>query len=238
MSPQKLDDYTQYYKACIEEYVHFRDSLRVDRVFFKNGRETNEAWSEVFENETDEMVKEAPVIIAGSEKRRGAQLHKLETLKRLINAVENIQYQKDVHKVVEPMETEEPVQGEECTMNPAVTEGMYNLRLLDEEKFESQMKHLCPFNEGAAGEVFGNNVFLASHKPIDATYAKIDNLVNYSFGIDSSEIPSGEGVYFDNTADKAKYFNNIVPDLEFEDLMQRETTVAVSYTHLTLPTKA
>ena len=225
MSPNELNDYTQYHRACVEEYHHFRDSLRVDRVFFKNGRETNEAWSEVIERETDAMVEEAPVIIAGSEEKRGVQLHKLQVLKQLINAGVDIQRQTEVHKVVEPVVTEESVHSEECIMNPAVSGGMYNLRLADERKFEFQMKNLCPFNEGAVGEVYGNNILLESSQPVNATYAKIDDLVNYSFGIDKSDTTSREGVYFDNVADKVKYLNNIMPDFELEELMKRESSV-------------
>ena len=225
MAPETLLNYTQYHKACFEEYLNFRDSLRVDKVYFKNGREMNEAWSEVIEKETDEMMEEAPLIIAGSEEKRGVQLHRMQVLKQLINAGEEIIYQKDVHKNIEPMGEEMPVKSEDCIMNPTIDGGMYKLKMANKNKFKRQMKHLCPFNEGAVGEVYGNNIMLANEEKIDATKAKIDELVNDAFGIETKEIPSREGVYFENVSDKAAYYNSLAPDLELEELMKRESSV-------------
>ena len=150
-------------------------------IYFKNGRETNKAWGEVIEEETDEMAEESPVIIAGSEQKRGHQLHRMEVLKRLINAGERIVFQKDVHKIIEPIDDKKPVKPEDCVMNPTISGGMYNLKVADEKKFtSSQMKNMCPFKKDAVGRVSENDILIANNEEINATIAKIDELMNDS----------------------------------------------------------
>ena len=96
----------------------------------------------------------------------------MEVLKRLINAGEHIVYQKDVHKNIEPVDEKVPVKVEDCTMNPTLTGGMYSLRTANKSKFKRQRKHLCPFNKGAIGEVYGNDIMLANCEEIDKIWQR------------------------------------------------------------------
>ena len=103
MTNDQVDEYTMRHQICWEEYCNFRDSIRGDKVYFSQGIEHNEKWKEAVDKETDAMAEDALVVIAGSEDKRGEQLHRREVTRRLINSG-GIEFQKKVHEEVEPIE--------------------------------------------------------------------------------------------------------------------------------------
>ena len=50
------------------------------------------------------MTEDAPIIIAGSEEKRGDQLRRQQAVKRLINSGKKIEYQKPIHMEEESIE--------------------------------------------------------------------------------------------------------------------------------------
>merc|ERR1712015_65858 len=91
MPSSQVDEYTARHQACLTDYINFRDSLRMDPIYFREGRECVPKWKEIIEEENDAMAEDSPIIIAGSEEKRGIQLQKNESTKLLVNAGKRIE---------------------------------------------------------------------------------------------------------------------------------------------------
>ena len=62
----------------------------------KKNQGNNEEWNDIIEKETDEMVEDSPIIIAGSEEKRSVQLHRQKIIRDLVLAGEKFVFKKNV----------------------------------------------------------------------------------------------------------------------------------------------
>ena len=216
MTSDQVDEYTLRHQFCWEEYCNFRDSIRVDKVHFSQGREHNEKWKETVDKETDAMAEESPVVIAGSEDKRGEQLHRRELTRRLINSG-GIVFQKKIHEEIEPIEEYQTYPVREGLM-----EEEKKARTLEKTMFHSKRRNLK--------ENLENNILMSSVGKVDAYKVKVEELVNEEFNIEAEPIPVQEGVYFQAKVDKINYYKDIEEDPELEELLQRNTSVQYTAT--------
>ena len=212
MRTGNADDFETFHNACIEEYFNFRDSLRVDMVHLNQGVEYNPKWQEIIENETDAMTEDAPIIIAGSEEKRGDQLRRQQAVKRLINSGKKIEYQKPIHMEEESIEQFQT----------------YPAREFQNEKEPKTHKKEPQANKRKTRQKLGNNILMGNLEEVDAYYAKVDELVNERFSLKAQEYPVQEGVYFDSEAEKISFYEEIQDDPELDELLSRNTSVQVS----------
>ena len=212
MTHTQVDEYTARHLTCWEEYCNFRDSLRVDMVYFSQGREHNQKWKDLSDKETNAMAEESPIIIAGSEEKRGEQLYRKEATKRLINSGKEIVFQTKAHEEVEPIEQFQVYPKREVLVKEEI-----RARTLEQTMHKSKRK---PVNRRLE-----NNILLNNLEKVDARRAKIDELVNERFNIETEPIPIQEGVYFQAKVDKINYYENIKEDPELEELLSRNTSV-------------
>ena len=211
MTSDQVDEYTLRHQFCWEEYCNFRDSLRVDRVYFSQGKEHNEKWKEAVEKETDAMTEESPIVIAGSEDKRGEQLYRKELTKRLINSG-GIVFQTKIHEEVEPIE-----EYQTYPVRQGLEEEEKKARMLEKAMFHSKHRK---FNKNPK-----NNILMRNVGEVDAYSVKIDELVNEAFNIETEPVPVQEGVYFQARVDKINYYKDIGDDPELEELLSRNTSV-------------
>ena len=108
------------------------------------------------------MAEDSPIIIAGSEEKRGIQLQKIESTKLLVNAGKRIEFQENVHKEAETLrqfqvypERTEPVEtGIQNVNRPGVS--------------------MCPFNQEITKKVKENDILMESLEIHDPHSLKIE----------------------------------------------------------------
>ena len=170
-------------------------------VHFSQGKEHNQKWKSVIDTENDAMTEEAPVIIAGSEEKRGEQLYRSEVTKRLINSGTEVIYQTKVHEEVEPVE-----QFQKYPKRKNLIKEEARARTLEKSMHKLERQ---PVNANME-----NNILLNKLEKVDALRAKVDELVNERFNIETEQIPDHEGVYFQAKVDKINYYGGIGDDPE------------------------
>jgi hypothetical protein len=215
MTCAQVDEYTMRHQVCWEEYCNYRDSLRIDMVYFSNGKEVNQKWKSVIDKENDAMTEEAPIIIAGSEEKRGEQLYQQEVMKRLINSGGKVIYQTKVHEEIEPIQQLQVYPKRE--------------KLIEEETraraLEKSMNK--PRRQAIKGQM-ENNILLNKLEKVDALRTKVDELVNERFNIKTEQISSNEGVYFQAEVDKINYYESIEDGPELEELLLKNTDIQIT----------
>ena len=207
MSSKQVDDYTKCYEACMVEYVQFRDSVRMDAVYLGDkvkNQGNNEKWNDIIEEETDEMAEDSPIIIAGSEEKRGVQLHRQRVLENLILAGEKFVFEKELkQKTVEKT----------------------NLCNIEKSK---KIQKTVSFNMSPTEKLVTNNILVVGNERPSPSSIMINNFTDKS--LDKSKDCLSEGVYFDKIEDKISYYNDIGPDLELNELIRKETGIDIPET--------
>ena len=188
MNVKEVDRYKAYGRFCMNQYISFRDSVRQDAIFLKEGKQGHEdvkKWNKILEDDD-----EKDLIIADSEDKRSVQLSKKQNMKQLVRDDERFLFEK--YRTVESPSYPEI---KELKNSKKVRWGDLNMQLYKapEEATGCSSKYdmLCGVN--TSGTLGGGRL------------SAIDEAISTAFGAQyATSADEGEEVLFENEDDKQK----------------------------------